>query len=134
MPQNEFTAEASHGAVSSAGLGDQTNEASQAQKSFVLGLVCSSHTLNHIQSGVTSVLFPAMMKELGFGYLQLGILSAAHHFAAQGLQVIYGFLAAFMKRAVILGVGNTILGVSVIMHAFLGNYGRHPCSRRPLSS
>jgi len=106
MPQSELTAGASDAAVSSAFAGAPTEEPSQAQKSFILGLVCSSHTLNHIQSGVTSVLFPVMMKELGFGYLQLGILSAAHHFAAQGLQVIYGFLAAFMKRAVILGIGN----------------------------
>ena len=124
MPQSKLTAGASDAAVSSAFAGAQTEEPSQVQKSFILGLVCSSHTLNHIQSGVTSVLFPVMMKELGFGYLQLGILSAAHHFAAQGLQVIYGFLAAFMKRAVILGIGNTILGVSVLVHAFLGNYGQ----------
>ncbi|HEX9880239.1 MAG TPA: MFS transporter [Candidatus Binatia bacterium] len=99
-------------------------EPSRAQKSFILSLVCSSHTLNHIQSGVTSVLFPAMMKDLGFGFLQLGVLSAAHHFAAQGLQVVYGFLAAFFKRAVILGTGNVILGISVLIHAFLGSYGQ----------
>ncbi len=124
MSESEVTAGTTDAAVASAVLGTQAEEASQAQKSFVLGLVCSSHTLNHIQSGVTSVLFPAMMKELGFGYLRLGILSAAHHFAAQGLQVVYGFVAAFVKRAVILGVGNTILGVSVFIHAFLGNYGQ----------
>jgi MFS family permease len=63
-----------------------------------------------------------MMKDLGFGFLHLGVLSAAHHFTAQGLQVVYGFLAAFVKRAVILGIGNTILGLTVIGHAFLGNY------------
>ncbi len=124
MSESEVTAGATEAAAASAVTGTQAEEASQVQKSFILGLVCSSHTLNHIQSGVTSVLFPVMMKELGFGYLQLGILSAAHHFAAQGLQVIYGFLAAFMKRAVILGIGNTILGVSVFVHAFLGNYGQ----------
>jgi MFS family permease len=95
-----------------------------ARKRFVLGLVCSSHTLNHIQSGVTSVLFPVMMQELGFGFLQLGILSAAHHFAAQGLQVIYGFLAAFMKRASILGFGNILLGISVLFHSLLGSYSQ----------
>lgn len=99
-------------------------EISEARKRFILSLVCSSHTLNHIQSGVTSVLFPVMMKELGFGFLQLGMLSAAQHFAAQGLQVIYGFLAAFVKRPVILGMGNIILGVSVTVHAFLGNYAQ----------
>jgi len=95
-----------------------------ARRRFILSLVCSSHTLNHIQSGVTSVLFPVMMKELGFGYLQLGILSAAHHFAAQGLQVIYGFLAAFMRRASILGFGNILLGISVLFHSLLGSYNQ----------
>src|SRR3989338_7571381 len=97
-------------------------EMTAARKRFILSLVCSSHTLNHIQSGVTSVLFQVMMKELGFGYLQLGILSAAHHFAAQGLQVIYGFLAAFMRRASILGFGNILLGISVLFHSLLGSY------------
>jgi predicted MFS family arabinose efflux permease len=63
-----------------------------------------------------------MMKELGFGFLQLGILNAAHHFAAQGLQVIYGFLAAFMKRSAILGFGNILLGVSVLFHSLIGSY------------
>jgi MFS family permease len=99
-------------------------ELSEARKRFILSLVCSSHTLNHIQSGITSVLFPVMMKDLGFGFLQLGVLSAAHHFAAQGLQVIYGLLAAFVKRPVILGIGNIILGISVTFHAFLGNYSQ----------
>jgi hypothetical protein len=70
MPQSDITSEASDAAVSTAFAGAQTEEPSQVQKSFILGLVCSSHTLNHIQSGVTSVLFPVMMKELGFGYLQ----------------------------------------------------------------
>ena len=124
MSESKGAGGASEVIASSVVREEQTQEASQSQKSFILGLVCSSHTLNHIQSGITSVLFPVMMKDLGFGFLQLGILSAAHHFAAQGLQVVYGFLAAFMKRAVILGLGNVILGVSVFVHAFLGNYSQ----------
>ena len=63
MPQNEITAESSEAAVSSAVAGAQANEASQAQKSFILGLVCSSHTLNHIQSGVTSEIGRASCRE-----------------------------------------------------------------------
>lgn len=99
-------------------------EASEAQRYFVLSLVSVSHVLNHIQSSITSVLFPVMMTDLGFGFLQLGVLSAVHHASAQGLQVIYGFVTPFMKRAVILGLGNVVLGVSVLIHAVLGNYGQ----------
>lgn len=116
------TTEATVTAVSPEIEAASIEEASQAQKRFVLGLVSCSHTLNHIQSNITSVLFPVMMADLGFGFLQLGVLSAVHHFAAQGLQIVYGFAAAFMKRAVILGLGNVILGIATLGHAFLGNY------------
>ena len=44
-----------------------------------------------------------MMKELGFGLLQLGMLSAISNFVGQGLQVIYGFLPAFSNAPSCLG-------------------------------
>jgi len=97
-------------------------EVSAAQKRFALSVVGFSHTLNHIESSVTSVLYPAMMNDLGFGLLQLGVLSAVSNFTGQGLQVIWGFLSTFFKRTVLLGMGNVLLGISIILHALLGNY------------
>lgn len=99
-------------------------EASEAQKRFALALVSFSHALNHFQSSVTSVLFPVMMKDLGFGFLQLGVLSAVSNLTGQGLQVIYGFLAGFFRRTVVLGVGNMILGMSIFFHSVLGSYSQ----------
>jgi MFS family permease len=94
----------------------------EAQRKYALALVSVCHALNHLQSSITAVLYPVMMKELGFGFLQLGVLSAVSNLTGQGLQVIYGLLAGFFKRTLILGLGNVILGASTLLHAALGNY------------
>ena len=65
---------------------------------MALSLISGCHTLNHLQYSITSVIFPVMMNELGFGLLQLGMLSAISNFVGQGLQVIYGFFTGFFKR------------------------------------
>lgn len=117
--------ETSAGGVVAAPLGIETisaEEVSEGQKRFAFSLVSLSHALNHLQSNITSVLYPAMMNDLGFGLLELGVLSAVSNVTGQGLQVIWGFLSTFFRRTVILGVGNLLLGLSVILHALLGNY------------
>jgi MFS family permease len=110
-------------AITSAG-GDSpgAGEIGEGQKRFALTVVSFSHTLNHVQHSITSVLYPAMMSDLGFGMLGLGALAAISNLTGQGLQVIWGFLAAFFRRTVLLGLGNVLLGLSVVVHAFLGSY------------
>ena len=67
-------------------------------------------------------MFPVMMRELGFGLLQLGALSAISNFVGQGLQVVYGLFTGFFKRSVILGAGNVIVGLSAMSQYFVGSY------------
>ena len=78
--------------------------------------------LNHLQYSITSVMFPVMMKELGFGLLQLGALSAISNFVGQGLKMIYGLFTGFFKRTVILGAGKVIVGISAVSKFFVGSY------------
>ena len=99
-----------------------TLEATIQQKRMALSLVSTCHTLNHLQYSITSVIFPVMMGELGFGLLQLGALSAISNFVGQGLQVVYGLFTGFFKRTVILGTGNVIVGLSAIAQFFVGSY------------
>jgi MFS family permease len=99
-----------------------TLEATRRRKRMALGIISGCHVLNHLQYSITAVMFPVMMKELGFGLLQLGALSAISNFVGQGLQVIYGLFTGFFKRTVILGAGNVIVGISAISQFFIGNY------------
>src|SRR4026207_1704663 len=112
-------------AVASATLRSDTTptlEATIRQKRLALSIISVCHTLNHLQYSITSVMFPVMMTELGFGLLQLGALSAISNFVGQGLQVVYGLFTGFFKRSVILGTGNVIVGLSAISQYFVGTY------------
>ena len=99
-----------------------TLEATLRQKRMALGLISGCHVLNHLQYSITSVIFPVMMTELGFGLVGLGFISALSSFVGQGLQVIYGFLAAFFKRTTMLAIGNVVVGVTAMLQYFIGSY------------
>ncbi|MGH7828400.1 MAG: MFS transporter [Candidatus Binatia bacterium] len=109
-------------AATTATFDAQSTEATEQQKRLALGLISACHTLNHLQYSITSVIFPVMMTELGFGLLQLGFLSAASSFVGQGLQVVYGFITGFFKRTVLLGAGNVIVGISAMLQYFVGSF------------
>lgn len=108
--------------TAAASVGATFEDTTEQQKRLAISLISTCHTLNHLQYSITSVIFPVMMKELGFGLLQLGALSAISNFVGQGLQVIYGFFTGFFRRTVVLGTGNVIVGVSAIMQFFVGSY------------
>src|SRR5262245_17004933 len=110
--------------AASSGAATPTLEATLQQKRLALSLISGCHVLNHLQYSITSVIFPVMMKELGFGLLQLGALSAISNFVGQGLQVVYGLFTGMFKRTVILGTGNVIVGLSAMAQFFVGNYAQ----------
>lgn len=108
-----------------AALGTESSlEESAARKKFALGLVSVSHAFNHLQWSITAVIYPAMMAELGFGFLELGFLSAVSNLVGQGLQVIWGFISGFIRRSTILGLGNLFLGLASLLHSLVGSYGQ----------
>lgn len=115
---NEQTAEA----TASVALGAQALDATDQQKRLALGLISTCHTLNHLQYSITSVIYPVVMRELGFGLFQLGVISAVSSFVGQGLQVVYGFITGMFRRTAILGAGNVIVGITAMLQYFIGSY------------
>ena len=103
-------------------LASEPGETTNRQKSIALGLISGCHVLNHLQYSITSVIFPVMMTELGFGLVGLGFISALSSFIGQGLQVIYGFLSNFFKRTTMLAAGNAVVGVIGMSQYFVGSY------------
>jgi FSR family fosmidomycin resistance protein-like MFS transporter len=81
-----------------------------SRRKLILGVVNVSHVCNHMQSGMVSILYPVMMGDLGFGYFQIGVLQTVYQLSAMGFQVLYGVLARFFPRAILLGIGNMICG------------------------
>ncbi|HLY64651.1 MAG TPA: MFS transporter, partial [Chloroflexota bacterium] len=82
-----------------------------SQKNLVLGVVNASHFLNHVQSGMVSVLYPILMEQMGFGTFEVGVLQTVYQMASQGGQIIYGLLGRFYRHSILLSISNLLVGV-----------------------
>src|SRR5579859_5355105 len=81
---------------------------------LILWLTNLSHAANHFQNQMISTLYPAIMAELGFGYFQLGTLTAIRVVVGNGSQIMYGFLTRFIRRSQLLGVANLVMGLGTL--------------------
>jgi FSR family fosmidomycin resistance protein-like MFS transporter len=91
-------------------------------RTTIFGIVCGAHFINHFQSAMLGVIYPLMMKELGLGFAAIASIAAAYNTLGNVLQGVYGFIVPHVRRGVILGVGNCLLGVSVIASGFASTY------------
>ena len=89
-----------------------------AERTTVLWLSNASHAVNHFQNGMLSVLYVPLMAELGFGYLDLGVLQAVRSTLNSATQGLYGFLTPFFRRTRILAFANVLMAVGVMLSGF----------------
>lgn len=99
-----------------------TSKENSPARSAVFGVVCGAHFLNHFQSTMLGVLYPPMMKDLGMGYLAIASLAAVYNTLGSVFQAVYGFLVPYVRRGVILGAGNCVLGLSLVAGGFASSY------------
>lgn len=100
----------------------QDGKPGEARKGAILTLVSLSHAMNHLQSGVLTVFYPLFREEFAIGYLGIGFLSTMNQLVASLLQLIYGFLAKFVGRGVLLGIGNIIVSLGTLGLGFSKSY------------
>jgi MFS family permease len=62
------------------------------------------------------------MAELGFGYAQLGVLTAVRTFLTSGCQVAFGFLVPFARRSRLLAAGNLVSGLGTLLTGLADSY------------
>jgi MFS transporter, FSR family, fosmidomycin resistance protein len=97
-------------------------DAEPAGKTAIFSIVCGAHFLNHFQSSMMGVLYPLMMRELGIGFVAIGAITAVYGFVGNLLQAFYGFVVPYVRRGIILGAGNILLGLSVVATGFASSY------------
>ena len=103
------------------GIASTTAQSSSA-RTAIFGIVCSAHFINHFQSAMLGVIYPLMMKELGMGYMAIASLAAVYNTLGSVFQALYGFVVPYVRRGVILGVGNCLLGLSVVASGFASSF------------
>src|SRR5438270_13342859 len=99
-------------------INDTNLQEGSTARATIFGIVCGAHFLNHFQSAMLGVIYPLMMKELGMGYLAIASLAAVYNTLGSVFQALYGFIVPYVRRGVILGVGNFVLGLSVVGSGF----------------
>ena len=88
----------------------------------IFGIVCGAHFINHFQSAMLAVIYPLMMRDLGIGLVAIASIAATYNTLSSVFQALYGFIVPHVRRGVILGVGNCLLGISVAATGFASGY------------
>ena len=70
------------------------------------------------------VIYPLMMKELGMSYIAIASLASVYNTLGSVFQATYGFVVPYVRRGVILGAGNCLLGLSVAASGFAYNFNQ----------
>ena len=92
-------------------IAEQTSVQESSNRTAIFSIVCSAHFINHFQSAMLGVIYPLMMKEVGMSYLAIASLASVYNTLGSILQASYGFIVPYLRRGVILGIGNCLLGL-----------------------
>src|SRR5262245_52881327 len=95
---------------------------SALQRQTIFAIVCGGHFINHFQSAMLGVIYPLMMKGVGMSYLAIASLASVYNTLGSILQASYGVIVPYLRRGVILGMGNCLLGLSVIATGFASTF------------
>jgi MFS family permease len=93
-----------------------------SERTAIFSIVCGAHFINHFQSAMLGVIYPLMMKELGMSYVAIASLAAVYNTLGSVFQAVYGFVVPYVRRGVILGTGNCLLGLSVAASGFASSF------------
>ncbi|MGE3540923.1 MAG: nitrate/nitrite transporter [Candidatus Tectimicrobiota bacterium] len=97
-------------------------EPSAHEKQAMLHLSNLSHGVNHFQNQMMTMLYPAIMAELGLSYVQVGFMSAVCSMLNSMCQGAYGFFTAFISRSKTLGFGNLGIALGTLLSGLAGSF------------
>ncbi|MBM4299254.1 MAG: MFS transporter, partial [Deltaproteobacteria bacterium] len=102
---------------------DIDTSAAHAQGSgSALTLISVAHGINHAQSALKPLVFPLVLRDLNFGYSELGIMLGVASAVGGLLQLAAGSLGRIFPRHMILGVGNASVGVCFVLVGLAQSY------------
>jgi MFS family permease len=87
-----------------------------------LTLISLAHGINHAQSALKPLVFPLVLRELNFGYSELGIMLGVAAAVGGLLQLFAGALGRVLPRQLILGIGNASVGICFVFVGLAQSY------------
>lgn len=94
----------------------------RSRSSTALTLVSLAHGINHAQGALKPLVFPVVLRDLNFGYGELGIILGVASAVGGLLQLGAGALGRILPRHQILGIGNASVGVCFVFVGLAQSY------------
>src|ERR671914_350307 len=97
-------------------------EHADQRSTSALTLISLAHGINHAQSALKPLVFPLVLRDLNFGYGELGIMLGVASAVGGLLQLGAGALGRILPRHQILGIGNASVGVCFVFVGLAQSY------------
>ncbi|HXV80101.1 MAG TPA: MFS transporter [Candidatus Binatia bacterium] len=89
-----------------------------------LTLISLAHGINHAQSALKPLVYPLVLRDLGFGYAELGIMLGVASAVGGSLQFVAGALGRYVQRHLLLGLGNASVGICFVLVAIAQSFSQ----------
>jgi predicted MFS family arabinose efflux permease len=96
--------------------------AAKDHSTSTLTLISLAHGISHAQSALKPLVFPMVLRDLNFGYSELGIMLGVAAAVGGLLQLFAGALGRILPRQLILGIGNASVGICFVFVGLAQSY------------
>jgi MFS family permease len=91
---------------------------------LTLGLLALAHSLIHMQSALMPLVYIAVIDQFGLDAAAIGVFIAVTTVVAGAMQLSYGFLTRYVARPVLIGAGQIVFGVSLMLAGLASSIGQ----------
>jgi len=87
----------------------------RARPAETLGLLALSHAVVHASSALLPLIYPIIITEFSLDARAIGLFIAVTSTLGGSTQLLYGFLTRWVSRPVLLGVGQIVFGIGLLL-------------------
>jgi MFS family permease len=91
---------------------------------LTLALLALAHSLIHMQSALMPLVYIAVIDQFGLDAAAIGVFIAVTTAVAGLMQLSYGFLTRYVARPVLIGAGQIVFGVSLMLAGLASSIGQ----------
>jgi len=97
---------------------------SPPRPNLTLGLLALSHSLIHMQGALMPLVYIALIGEFHLDEAAIGVFIAVTTVAAGAMQLSYGLLTRYVARPVLLGGGQVLFGIGLVLSGLASSIGQ----------
>lgn len=87
-----------------------------------LALVSLAHGVTHMRGAILPLLYPTLMRVMGFGYVELGLLLSITRLVSGALQGMWGTVARYIPGKYLIGGDNVGVGLGMLVVGMAHTY------------